>query len=151
MTSPAVHGAGAGESSLPRFPPITALCVTSMGLVIAAGIVIAAHLPRVPPLGAPTGLVLAGVAAFLVAAVMTARLRGFAWGRFFQVVRWVLLAYVVIGGMLAYVFVDDHTRGGALALMIASLAVFAVNVPLILAFTVARYESPSEPSGVAAS
>ena len=139
MTAPAPH---AGPTVPPaRFPPVTAVCVASMALVIAGGIVIASHLPRRPSLGVPTGLVVAGAAVFVVAAAMTARLHSFAWGRFFQVVRWVLLAYAVIGGMLAYVFVTDHTRGGALALLVGSLAVFAVDVPLILGFTVARYEA----------
>lgn len=128
-----------------RLPPVTAVCVTSMALVIAGGIELAAHLPRVPSLGPAVGLVLAGAAVLLLGVGLLARVEGFAWGRFFQVVRWVLLAYVVIAGVLAFVFVDDGTRGGPLALLLGSLAVFAVDVPLILAFTVARYEVPEAP------
>ncbi len=113
-----------------------------MALVIAGGIVIAAHLPRIPGLGPSTGLTVAGAALLLVAGGMLARLRPFAWRRFFSVAGWVLLAYFVIAGILSFVFIDDGTRGGALALLMASLAIFAVDVPLILGFTVARYATP---------
>jgi hypothetical protein len=57
-------------------------------------------------------------------------------------VQWTLVAYVVIAGMLEYVFVVDGTRGGSLLVVSASLLVFAVDVPLILAFSVARYQTP---------
>lgn len=69
-----------------------------------------------------------------------ARTRPFPWRPFRQVVGWALLAYLVIGGMLEYVFVLDGTRGAMLALMSAMLAVFAVDVPMLLAFSVARYQ-----------
>lgn len=122
-------------------PPITAVCMASMALVIAGGIVLAAHLPAIPPLGPAVGLVAAGAVVLAAAVVLLARVRSFAWDRFFGVVRWVLLAYLVIAGVLAFVFVDDGTRGSPLALMLCSLAVFAADVPLILGFTVARYEA----------
>jgi hypothetical protein len=117
--------------------------MASMALVIAGGIVLAAHLPRVPPLGVPVGLVLAGAVTLVLAVGMLARVRQFAWARFYAVARWVLLAYLVIAGVLAFVFIDDGTRGGPLALMLGSLVVFAVDVPVILGFTVARYETRS--------
>lgn len=134
--------AGAPPALARRLPPITVVCVCSMALVIAAGIYLAAHLPSVPPLGPSVGLVVAGAALLVAAVAMLARLSDFAWDRFFLVARYVMLAYLVIAGVLVYVFVDDGTRGGALALLVASLAVFAVDVPVILAFTVARYEVP---------
>lgn len=131
----------------PRLPPVTAVCIASMGLVVAGGIYLAAHLPDVPPLGPAVGLVGAGAAVLLAAVVLLARVRSFAWGRFFSVARYVLLAYGVIAGVLAFVFVDDGTRGAPLVLLLVSLAVFAVDVPVILAFTVARYETPPLPVG----
>ena len=39
-----------------------------------------------------------------------------------------------------YVFVKDGTRGGVLAILTCSLVVFAVHVPLLIGFTVARYQ-----------
>ena len=42
--------------------------------------------------------------------------------------------------MLEYIFVFDGTRGQILFVMSCMLAVFAVNVPMLLAFSVARYQ-----------
>jgi len=59
---------------------------------------------------------------------------------FFRVGDWALLAYGVIAGMLEFIFVFDHTRGGSLVVFTLSLLVFALDVPLLLAFSVARYQ-----------
>ena len=48
--------------------------------------------------------------------------------------------YIVIGGMIEYVFVRNHTRGEELALLTWGLVLFIVDVPLILGFSVARYQ-----------
>jgi len=94
-------------------------------------------------------VVLGGVAVALLAAsalvmivnlLALSRVDGFAWGRFFEVGKWALLAYVVIAGMIEYVFLRNHTSGGALVVMTLSLLVFAVNVPVLVGFTVARYD-----------
>ena len=66
--------------------------------------------------------------------------------RFFQVARWALLAYIVIAGMIEYAFVYDHTRGAVLVVMTLMLATFTINVPILLAFTVARFEQARSPS-----
>ena len=55
--------------------------------------------------------------------------------------RWGLLAYTVVAGMLEYTFLYDHTRGAQLAVMTCMLVLFTVNVPLLMAFTVARYQA----------
>ena len=68
------------------------------------------------------------------------RLRPFNWEVFFRVGGWALLAYGVIAGMLEFIFVFDHTRGGSLVVFTLSLLVFALDVPLLLAFSVARYQ-----------
>jgi hypothetical protein len=72
--------------------------------------------------------------------VALARTPGFNWDAFFAVAKWALLAYCVIAGMLWFVFVHDGTRGGVLAVLTLSLIVFAVHVPLLIGFTVARYQ-----------
>lgn len=41
-----------------------------------------------------------------------------------------------------FAFVRDHTRGAPLALVIVMLVIFALDVPVVIAFTVARYSSP---------
>jgi hypothetical protein len=122
-----------------RLPPITEMAAGSLVLIVIGGICLAAYLPNPAPLGPPIGL-LAASATLLAATVFTlSRLRDFAWDRFFLVARWTLLAYVVIAGMLELVFVLDGTRGGPLVVLTLSLGVFAVDIPLILGFTVARY------------
>jgi hypothetical protein len=111
-------------------PKVTELGMLSIGLVAAGVIYLAAYLPRRAPL--------------VPAVVLLARQPGFAWGRFSQVARWMLLAYVVVAGMLEFTFVYDHTRGAVLAVMTLLLATFTLNVPLLAAYTVARYEDSRE-------
>jgi hypothetical protein len=44
--------------------------------------------------------------------------------------------------MIGFAFIRDHTRDAPLALVVVMLVIFALDVPLIIAFTVARYSSP---------
>jgi hypothetical protein len=133
-----------GDRSAPstlkrRLPPIAELAVASVALMLSGGVYLAAHLPRQPPLAPAVGLLAGGGALTIAAMVLLSRVRPFAWGTFFLVARWALLAYVVIAGILGFVFVYDHTRGATLAVLILTLVVFAIDVPTIMAFTVARY------------
>ena len=48
----------------------------------------------------------------------------------------------MIAGILEYVFIYDHTPARQLALFSAMLALFAVDVPLMLAYSVARCQPP---------
>ena len=41
--------------------------------------------------------------------------------------------------MIEYVFLHDHVSGGPLVVLTLSLIVFAVHVPTLVGFTVARY------------
>ena len=41
--------------------------------------------------------------------------------------------------MIEYAFLRDHVSGGALVILTLSLLVYAVQVPTLIAFTVARY------------
>jgi type III secretory pathway component EscS len=126
-----------------KLPPITEIGAASM-IAIAGGVIyLAAYLPKHAPLW--FALVLLAVAAGLQVTngVLLSRIREFAWGRFFQVGRWALLAYAVIAGMIEFAFVYDHTRGTQLVVMTLMLALFMLNVPVLIAFTVARYESVS--------
>ncbi len=148
-TSPDAPPASRGQSGRSildtRFPPVAELVVASVALMLAGGIYLAAHLPVPPPLGPAVGLVVAGGVLTLAAVALLLRIRPFAWGKFFLVWRWALLAYAVIAGMLAYVFVLDHTRGATLGVLVVTLAVFAIDVPTVIAFTVARYDAASVP------
>jgi hypothetical protein len=124
-----------------KLPPVTEIGAVSMIAVAGGVIYLAAYLPKHAPLW--FALVMLAVAAGLQVAnaVLLSRIPGFAWDLFFQVGRWGLLAYAVIAGMIEYAFVYDHTRGAQLAVMTAMLALFMLNVPVLIAFTVARYQA----------
>ena len=130
--------AGAGPAQR-KLPPVTGLAVAALSLVIAGGIFLAAHLPRSAPLGPSAAALVLAVVALLTAAALLARVRDFAWHTFFVVAGWTLAAYLVIAGMLEFVFVLDHTPGQLLVLLTLMLLVFAIDVPLLLGFSVARY------------
>lgn len=124
-------------------PPIGLISMAVLALVLSGGIYLAAFLPRIPSLGPAIGLLAAAGALLVVNIALVARLRDFAWKRFWQVAGWSMLAYVFVAGMIEYAFVYDGTRGSVLAVMTAMILVFALNIPLLLGFSVARYEEPS--------
>ncbi len=126
-------------------PPTTALGMLSIALVASGVIYLAAYLPRRAPLGPAVALLAAAAAVLAASIVLLARQREFAWWRFFQVAGWTLLAYVVIAGMVEYAFVYDHTRGNVLVVMTALLVTFMLNVPILVAFTVARFAEARRP------
>ena len=123
-----------------RLPPVTELGVVSMALIVAGGISIAARLPGEVSLGLPVALLAASAAVMVGNLVSLSRVRGFNWPAFFAVARWALLAYCVIAAILEFVFINDGTRGGVLVVLTLSLLVYAVHVPLLIGFTVARYQ-----------
>lgn len=126
-----------------RLPPVTQIGMASLALIVAAGIYLAAHLPKHVPL-TPAVILLAASAALLIGNVLAlSRVPGFAWGRFFQIARWALVAYVLVAGMIEYSFLRDHLSGGPLVILTLSLIVFAVHVPMLIGFTVARYDTPA--------
>ncbi len=125
-----------------RLPPVTQLGMLSLALIVAAVIYLSAHLPEHVALG--PAIALLGVSAALLAGNVLAlwRTEGFAWERFLAVARWALLAYAVIAGLIEYVFLRNNTSGGPLVVLTLSLVVFALTVPVLIAFTVARYDEP---------
>ena len=125
-----------------RLPPVAELTTVSLALVVVGGIVLASYAPRRPPLGGPAALAVAGAALLLAAVFLLSRLQDFNWARFGLVFRWALLAYVISAAVIGFAFVRDHTRGAPLALVTVMLLIYAVDVPVIIAFTVARYSSP---------
>jgi hypothetical protein len=122
-----------------RLPPVTQLGMLSLALVLAGGIYLSAHLPRHVSLGPALVLLCASAALLALNLLLLARVRGFAWRRFFEVARWTLLAYALVAGMIEYVFLRNHTSGGPLVVLTLSLVLFAVQVPVLISFTVARY------------
>ncbi len=143
MTSqPATDNDTAGKISVlnRRLPPVAELAVASVALMLSGGVYLAAHLPTPPPLAPAIGLVAAGAVLTFASLLLLIRIRPFAWSTFFLVAKWAFAAYLVIAGILAFVFIFDHTRGSTLVVLILTLVVFAIDVPMIIAFTVARFE-----------
>jgi hypothetical protein len=123
-----------------KLPPVTELGVLSMALIVAGGISIASKLPGHVPLTLPILLLAASALVMVANVVALSRVDGFNWDAFFGVAKWALVGYAVIAGMLLFVFVNDGTRGGILVVLTLSLVVYAVHVPLLIGFTVARYQ-----------
>ena len=126
-----------------RLPPISQLGIGTLGLSLIAAILITSKIPDDPPLALAVPLLVAAGLLLLVAVILLARIPGFAWGQFFLVAKWALLGYIVIAGMIEYAFVHDNTPGSTLATMSAMLALFAIDVPMLLGFSVARYADPA--------
>jgi hypothetical protein len=140
LTAPG-HAPAAGASLVDRrLPPVTEIGAASM-IAIAGGVIyLAAYLPKHAPLWFALVLLVVAAGLQVANAVLLARTREFAWARFFQVGKWALLAYAVIAGMIEFAFVYDHTRGAQLVVMTLMLVLFMLNVPVLIGFTVARYE-----------
>jgi hypothetical protein len=135
-----------------RLPPVTQVGMFSLALIVAGGIYLSAHLPKHVPLGPAIALLAASTLLLLGNVATLTRVQGFAWTRFFEIARWALLAYLIIAGMIEYSFLRDHLSGGPLVVLSLSLVVFAVHVPLLIGFTVARYADSGavadEPAGL---
>jgi hypothetical protein len=126
-----------------RLPPVTQLGMASLALIVAAGIYLSAHLPQHVPLGPAVALLVASALLLAGNVFALSRVDGFNWPRFFDVAKWALLAYLIVAGMIEYAFLRDHLSGGPLVVLTLSLVVFAVHVPMLIGFTVARYAEPS--------
>jgi hypothetical protein len=121
------------------YPPITELGMLSLGLIVAGGIYLSSHIPQHVPLAPAIALLVASTLVLIINYVLLSRVAGFAWERFFQVARWALLAYAITAGMIEYVFVRNHLRGGSLVILTLSLVIYALQVPTLIGFTVARF------------
>lgn len=122
-----------------RLPPVTQVGMVSLALIVAGGIYLSAHLPQHVPLAPAIALLSASALLLAGNLVALVRVRGFPWSCFFEIAKWALLAYVIIAGLIEYAFLRDHLQGGPLVVLTLSLVVFAVHVPVLIAFTVARY------------
>jgi hypothetical protein len=123
-----------------RLPPVQQLGVASMILTIVSVIWLASYIPKHPPLTLSVVLMILAGVVLATNLTLLSRVQEFSWTTFRAVAGWTLVAYIVIAGMLEFVFLYDHVRGGVLVLMTLSLVSFAVNVPLLLGFGVARYQ-----------
>jgi hypothetical protein len=128
-------------ASTRRFPPVAQLATASLALTVIGGIDMASHFPRRPPLAVPISLLSASFVLLVTSVMLLARVPDFARATFFLVGRWALLAYVIQAGMIEFAFVHNDAHGAPLFVVTLLLVMFAVDVPLIIAFTTARYRS----------
>lgn len=130
-----------------KLPPFTEIGMAALALIVIGGIYLSAHIPQHVPLGPAIGLLIASAALMTLNFVLLSRVPGFAWPRFFLVFKWALLAYAFTAAMIGYAFLENHLRGGPLIILTLSLVVYALQVPGLIAFTVARFADPAEPQG----
>jgi hypothetical protein len=130
-----------------KYPPFTELGMLSLALIVIGGIYLSSHIPQHVPLGPAIALLIASAAVMTLNLALLRRVPGFAWHRFFQVAKWALAAYAFTAAMIEYAFLRNHLRGGPLVVLTLSLIVYAVAVPALIAFTVARFDDTSTPAG----
>jgi hypothetical protein len=121
-------------------PPVTQMASASLALVVVGGIVMASSFPSKPNLAIPIACLALSAVLLATTAVRLARQPGFAWSTFILVAKWALLAYVVEAGMIEFSFAHNHAGGAPLVVISLMLIVFALDVPVLIAFTVARYQ-----------
>ena len=126
-----------------KYPPFTELGMLALALIVIGGIYLASHIPQHVSLGPAIALLIASALVLTVNLALLARVPDFAWPRFFQVAKWALLGYAFTAGMIEHAFLRDGLRRGTLVILTLSLVVYAVQVPTLIAFTVARYENSS--------
>ena len=131
---------GAPGTVIRDLPPVSELALASMVLVIVATIYFASTIGRTQHLWIPLTLQAVAIVLFLAACVLTSRIDHFARRTFFVVGKWALLGYLVIGGMIEFVFIRNDTPGAQLATLTLGLVIFVLDVTLVLAFGVARYQ-----------
>jgi hypothetical protein len=123
-----------------KLPPVTEVGALAMAAIAVGVIYNASYLPKHAQTGVAVAILAIAAGLLAVNLFLLSRIEGFAWSRFRQVAGWALVAYLVIGGMIEYAFVYDHTRGTQLVILTLMLALFVLNVPVLIAFTVARYQ-----------
>jgi hypothetical protein len=124
-------------------PPVTQLVIGSLALVIIGGIVMAGNFPKAPSLAIPVALLAASAILFAISLLLLTRHAGFNWPVFVGVARWALLAYLVIAGMIEFAFIHNNASGTPLLVLSLMLLMFALDVPLSIGFTVARFAQPA--------
>jgi hypothetical protein len=127
-----------------KYPPVTGIAMTSLALIVAGGIYLSAHLPQHVPIGPAVVLLVLSAALMSYNIYSLTRVKDFPWDRFFAVAKWSFLAYLVIAGLIEYAFLHNHLSGAPLVVLTLSLLIFAIHVPTLLGFTVARYYDPQQ-------
>lgn len=126
-----------GDTS--RSPIVTCAIGSIVCAFLAVGIE-ASYLPKSAPLAWPIAFLGVSGVLSLATAGLLMRLRQFAWQLFFAVARWVLVLTSIFAAMAMYVFIADGTGGTQLTILVIVLLLAALNIPMLLGFSVARHE-----------
>ena len=127
-----------------KLPPVVAVGMVALTLAITSGVLVVAQIGEAQRLVLPGVFVGGAVVLEVVAVVMLVASRPLAWARFAQVFRWALLAYVFQAGIIEWSFIKNDVPDRPLVVLTAGLFVFATVVPLMIAFTVARYQAVAD-------
>ena len=123
-----------------RVPRVTELLTGSLALVVVGGIIMASHAPRPAPLVLPVILLILSAALLAISVAMIVSVGAHRWPLFLRVQSRAQMAFLVSGGLIEFAFARNHTRGATLVVITLMLVIYAVVVPMIIAFTVARYQ-----------
>ncbi|HZP26703.1 MAG TPA: hypothetical protein VFB90_06615 [Dehalococcoidia bacterium] len=143
MISESAEHAPSTQEEEREFPPVQQLAILTFILIVSAGVFSVAYLPDRAPLPFPFVLISSAYVVMVINAILVSQIKEFAWDRFVQVAGWALLAQAVSVGMIEYAFVVDHVRGKLLVMLSMGLFVYGFNVPLLLGFSVARFQPPA--------
>ncbi len=127
-----------------KLPPVIPVAMLGLTLAIVGGILVVAQIGEKPALTLPAIFVAGAVLLEIVAIVMAATIRPFAWSTFAAVFRWTLLAYVLQSSVIEWSFIINDVPGKPLAVLTAGIVVFATVGPVMIAFTAARYQSVTD-------
>ena len=141
-----LSGSTTDATRVEKLPPVSEIGIAALILVVVGGIYLSSY-PRGASLLLPAVLAVVAALLVLVGAVVLVRSKTLASETFVRVGKWSLLVYFIVAGMLEYVFVFDGTRGRTLIVLSAMLLIFALDVPMIIAYTVARYNKSSGGGG----
>ena len=123
-----------------KLPPIIEIGSAALVLCIVGVVYLSSYGFGSPDLAPAIALLVAAALVVLANVVLLSRIDPFDWQTFWTVGLWTFVAYAVIAGMLMYAFIYDQLPTGRLTLLVATLAVFAVDIPMMLAFSVARFQ-----------
>lgn len=124
-----------------EMPPVIGLGMVALTSAIVGGVLIASQIGTRPSLTLPRVLVVVALVLELAAVVLLVRIRPLAWGLFRKVFLVALGAYVVQSGIIGWTFVKNDVPAGPFVVLTGGLIVFATVVPMMIAFTVARYQA----------
>ena len=127
-----------------KLRPVVGVAMAALTSAITGGILVVAQIGEEPDLVVPSVLMGAAIVLEIAAIVMLTAIRPFAWARFTQVFRWALLAYVLQSAIIEWSFIRNDVPGRPLAVLSIGLVVFSTAVPLMIAFTVARYQAVAD-------